>query len=295
MSVCLFVCPSVCLSVRLSAGKNGELLPTTEEAEELVRALQAMGSYSDTLVCLGSMGEPGVQGGAMGDLLGPRMPAEPFSSLELDDSLLQPSAAGHYTPGPSPPSPTPPTSAPTTTTSSSTSTLLAQSSPADRPFPRTLPSQLLPKPTPPHAGPYADPIPSLHPAPFPADSALLLEVPAHSPWSALSLPLADPSQFGSLGGAEGLLLSTALSTPPSTAPPVPNSSPSSPHLLLTSLQPKQQLPQFSSAFGLQLAPHSGIPTDLQPSHSSTAPPTGFSLAGATTASGNSVAPPFPTQ
>ncbi|XP_061083251.1 INO80 complex subunit D-like isoform X2 [Conger conger] len=234
----------------LFEGKNGDLLPTTEEAEELVRALQAMGSYTDTLVCLG------VQGGAMG------MPAESFSSLELADHLLQP--------------PTPPSS-------SSSSTLLTQSPPADRPFPRTLPSQLLPKPSP-H---YAEHIPSPH-----ADSGLLLEAPARSPWGSLSLPLADPSPFGSLSGPEGLLLSTALSTPPSGALPQGGLSTSSPHLLLASLQPKLQLPQFSSAFGLQLAAHSGIPTDLQPSHSSTAPPTGFSLAGA---SASSVAPPFPTQ
>ncbi|KAJ8350273.1 hypothetical protein SKAU_G00254030 [Synaphobranchus kaupii] len=84
----------------LFEGKNGELLPTTEEAEELVRALQAMGSYTDTLVCLGTMGEPGVQGGAMGDLLNARMPAENFSSLELDDNLLQPTTGGHYPPTP---------------------------------------------------------------------------------------------------------------------------------------------------------------------------------------------------
>ncbi|XP_064167670.1 INO80 complex subunit D-like isoform X1 [Anguilla rostrata] len=267
----------------LFEGKNGELLPTTEEAEELVRALQAMGSYTDTLVCLGTLAEGGVQGGGIGDLLGTRMPAESFASLELDDGLLQPpGAGGHYAPAPSPPPHAASTSAPAVATSS-TSALLAQGPPVDRTlaFPRTHPSQLLPKPSP-HAGHYAEHAPS--------------------PWSALSLPLADPSQFGGLGGPEGLLLSTSLSTPPSTAlpqggltPPGPASSSSPAHLLLTSLQPKLQLPQFSSAFGLQLAPHSGIPTDLQPSHSSTAPPAGFSIASAATASGSGVAPPFPTQ
>ncbi|KAG7227621.1 hypothetical protein INR49_005436 [Caranx melampygus] len=61
-----------------------------------------------------------------------------------------------------------------------------------------------------------------------------------------------------------------------TTPPAPSSSlPSSSHDLLTSTQPKQQLPQFSAAFGHQLASHSGIPKDVQPSHSSTAPPAGF--------------------
>ncbi|TNN26331.1 hypothetical protein EYF80_063532 [Liparis tanakae] len=53
------------------------------------------------------------------------------------------------------------------------------------------------------------------------------------------------------------------------------------------LEPKQQLPQFSAAFGHQLAAHSGIPKDVQPSHSSTAPPAGFSIVGATAASANS--------
>ncbi|EDL00175.1 mCG114999 [Mus musculus] len=45
--------------------------------------------------------------------------------------------------------------------------------------------------------------------------------------------------------------------------------------LMASTSPKQQLPQFSAAFGHQLSSHSGIPKDLQPSHSSIAPPTGF--------------------
>ncbi|KAI1899019.1 hypothetical protein AGOR_G00078370, partial [Albula goreensis] len=88
----------------LFEGKNGELLPTTEEAEELVRVLQSMSSYTDSLVCLSSMGElaqpdgvdhramavfsgPGVQAGPMGDLLNGRIPSENFSSLELDDNL----------------------------------------------------------------------------------------------------------------------------------------------------------------------------------------------------------------
>ncbi|EDL98910.1 rCG22544 [Rattus norvegicus] len=47
--------------------------------------------------------------------------------------------------------------------------------------------------------------------------------------------------------------------------------------LMASTSPKQQLPQFSAAFGHQLSSHSGIPKDLQPSHSSIAPPTGFTV------------------
>ncbi|KAG5833945.1 hypothetical protein ANANG_G00281300 [Anguilla anguilla] len=114
----------------LFEGKNGELLPTTEEAEELVRALQAMGSYTDTLACLGTLAEGGVQGGVIGDLLGTRMPAESFASLELDDGLLQPRCGGTT---PRPPSPPPhaastSTSAPAIATSS-TSALLAQGPP----------------------------------------------------------------------------------------------------------------------------------------------------------------------
>ncbi|XP_036396114.1 INO80 complex subunit D-like [Megalops cyprinoides] len=306
----------------LFEGKNGELLPTTEEAEELVRALQAMGSYPDSLVCLGSMAPfsgQGGQGGAMGDLLNGRILPENFSSLELDDNLLH-SAEGHYNPAPSS-QPPPPTATPTAA---------ALGPLVERAFARTHPSHLLAKPeasrSSPHGSqyssehvpsPYSDHVSSPHPASFHTDSALLLEVPLggvpappRSPWNNLSLPLTDPAQFGNLIGPEGHLLSTSLSTPPSTThsltlqptaalsalPQTGTSSPSSsPHDLLTSILPKQQLPQFSAAFGHQLASHSGIPKDVQPTHSSTAPPTGFSIASATAASANSVAPPFTTQ
>ncbi|KAJ8338528.1 hypothetical protein SKAU_G00374940 [Synaphobranchus kaupii] len=350
----------------LFEGKNGELLPTTEEAEELVRALQAMSSYTDSLVCLSSMGElaqsdgvdhramavfsgPGVQGGAMGDLLNGRIPAENFSSLELDDNLLHP-AVDHFPPAPSPHPPPPPLPLPPATTTASSAALLAQSPLAEPSFPRTHPSHLLAKPEVPHSSPhgshyssehvpspYSDHISSSspHAGPFQTDSPLLMEVPLsgvpgppRSPWNNLPLPLTDPAQFGNLVGPEGHLLSTSLSTPPSTTahsltlrptaalsalpqggltglslPPVTSSPPSTSsssssttatHDLLTSGQPKQQLPQFSAAFGHQLASHSGIPKDVQPSHSSTAPPTGFSIASATAASANSAMPPFTT-
>lgn len=169
--------------------------------------------------------------------------------------------------------------------------------------------------------PYSDHISSPHASSFQADTPLLLEVPLSGvpgpprpSWNNLPLTLADPTQFGNLIGSESHLISTSLSTPPATtthsvtlqpmaalsAMPqsgltgltTPSASTSSSHDLLTSTQPKQQLPQFSAAFGHQLASHSGIPKDVQPSHSSTAPPAGFSIVSATAASANSATPPF---
>ncbi|KAL0963874.1 hypothetical protein UPYG_G00314690 [Umbra pygmaea] len=341
----------------LFEGKNGELLPTTEEAEELVRALQAglMGSYPDSLVCLTSMAElahadgvdhramaavfpgPGVQSGGMGDLLNGRIPPENFSSLELEDNLLH-SAGGHFSPVTSPQQPSaqgqPAPSGPSLTSSTPT---VAHSTLSERAFPRThtpllaKPEAPTPSPQSSHYGsehvpsPYSDHMSSPHAASFQTDSRLLLEVPLsgvpgppRSTWNNLPLPIADPTQFGNLMGPEGHLISTSLSTPPCstshsvtlqpmaalsampqsgltglTAPPAPSPPSSSPRDLLTSTQPKQQLPQFSAAFGHQLASHSGIPKDVQPSHSSTAPPTGFSIASATAASATNATPPFP--
>uniref|UniRef100_A0A673HDQ9 INO80 complex subunit D-like n=1 Tax=Sinocyclocheilus rhinocerous TaxID=307959 RepID=A0A673HDQ9_9TELE len=103
----------------LFEGKNGELLPTTEEAEELVRALQAMGSYPDSLVCLSSMGElttadgvdhrtmavfsgSGVTATGIGDLLNGRMTSETFPSLDLEGNLLQAPTDHHFPTSPSP-------------------------------------------------------------------------------------------------------------------------------------------------------------------------------------------------
>ncbi|KAM6985926.1 INO80 complex subunit Da [Aplochiton taeniatus] len=334
----------------LFEGKNGELLPTTEEAEELVRALQAMGSYPDSLVCLSSMGElaptdgvdhralavfpgPGVQPGGMGDLLNGRMPPENYSSLELEDNLLQ-SAGAHFPPSQTTQPPgRPPASGTGLTTSASTAAtsstmrthqphILAKSeAPSTSPQGSQYSSEHVPSP-------YSDHISSPHAGAFQTDTPLLLEVPLsglpgppRSSWNNLPLPLTDPTQFGNLVVPEGHLISTSLSTPPCTShsltlqpmaalsampqggltgmtsPPAPSPSlspSSSPHDLLTSTQAKQQLPQFSAVFGHQLASsHSGIPKDVQPSHSSTAPPTGFSLAGAIAASANSATPPFP--
>ncbi|XP_067892210.1 INO80 complex subunit D-like isoform X2 [Heterodontus francisci] len=165
--------------------------------------------------------------------------------------------------------------------------------------------------------------------PFPPDVTLL---PAHvlpaqlvnprPQWGTISL--SDPATFSGLisSGAEGHLLSTSLSTPLSTphspsthtafstATPsnavllpgltqagfsdgVASMGPSSPPDLPTSNPTKQQLPQFSAAFGPQLSSHSGIPKDVQPTHSSIAPPTGFSVTAAA-ASTNNVTAPFST-
>ncbi|XP_062313750.1 INO80 complex subunit Da isoform X1 [Osmerus eperlanus] len=337
----------------LFEGKNEELLPTTEEAEELVRALQAMGSYPDSLVCLTSMGElapadavdhralavfpgPVVQPGGMGDLLNSR---GNFPSLELEDNLLH-SAGSHFPPPPSAQTPAQtPTPGPSLTTSASTgpasSTLLIQSTLSERTFPRTHPPHVLAKPEGPGSplrggqyssehvpSPYSEHMASPHASSFQTDSSLLLEgplsgvpAPARPSWNNLPLPLTDPTQYGNLVGPEGHLISTSLSTPPSTSHSVtlqpvaalsampqsgltgltspPGAPAPSPRDILASTQPKQQLPQFSAAFGHQLASHSGIPKDVQPSHSSTAPPTGFSIASATAASANSTTPPFP--
>nr|XP_015214924.1 PREDICTED: INO80 complex subunit D [Lepisosteus oculatus] len=429
----------------LFEGKNGELLPTTEEAEELERALQAMTSYTASLECLSSMGEltqpdtvvvqdladhramgvfsassvPGagiaslgraVANSELGDLLNGRIPPENFSSLELDENLLH-SAGGQFPAPPSSQPPHPPSATSVGLTSAapppSSNPLLTQSPLTERTFPppfpglhegghpspRTHAPHLLAKPeellpprqqyagehshSSPHGShyssehvpsPYSDHITSPHPGTYPSGdggsggSALAASFQAEAPllptpilqsqlevpmsvvpgnprpsWNNMPLPLADPSQFGNLIGPEGHLISTSLSTPPSTshsvtlqpsaalsalpqtnfaglaaavgssAGPLSSSSPSSssssssssstasPHDLLTSNPPKQQLPQFSAAFGHQLASHSGIPKDVQPSHSSTAPPTGFSVAGASTASASSVTSPFPTQ
>ncbi|KAG5852289.1 hypothetical protein ANANG_G00060810 [Anguilla anguilla] len=273
----------------LFEGKNGELLPTTEEAEELVRALQAMSSYTDSLVCLSSMGEltqsdavdhrtmavfsgPGVQGGAMGDLLNGRIPAENFSSLELDENLLHP--RGEHFPRPSRPTarppPPPPPPPPPRPPSSRRAPHGGAALPADAPLPppgqaggaRLLAAR---QPLQQRARALALQRPHLLPPRrrrlLPDRLAPPAEVPLGGvpplPWNSLPLPLTDPAQFGNL--------------------------------------PKQQLPQFSAAFGHQLAAHSGIPKDVQPSHSSTAPPSGFSIASATAASANSAMPPFTTQ
>ncbi|XP_031414906.1 INO80 complex subunit D isoform X2 [Clupea harengus] len=319
-----------------------------EEAEELVRALQAMGSYPDSLVCLSSMGElgaPGVPSGSMGDLLNGRLPAENFTSLELEENLLH-SADAHFPSSPSPPPPPRQAPVPVTSAASTPSLTPAAHAASDpqRTFPRPAPPpHALAQPDPacssPSAGPfsssehvpspYSEHMASPHTGHFQAESPLLLEVPLsgvpgppRSPWNHLPLSLADPSSYGTL--MEGHLLSTSLSTPPCTTHPAalqptaalsalpqggltglgsppapaststpPSSSSSPTRDLLCSLQPKQQLPQFSAVFGHQLASHSGIPNDVQPSHSSTAPPTGFSIASATAASANSATPPFP--
>ncbi|XP_061736134.1 INO80 complex subunit Da [Nerophis ophidion] len=318
----------------LFEGKNGDLLPTTEEAEELVRALQAMGSYPDSLVCLTSIGDLtnsegvdhramtvfpcAVQPGVMGDILASRIPAENFPNLELEDNLLQ-SAGGHFPPSPpSQPTDLPRTSSAATAGRCATSLNAAAARTFARAHPPHIKSDSMASP--PRGGhygehvptSYGDQMPSPHASPFHTDAPLLLEVPRSS-WNNLPLPLADPTQFGNLMGPESHLITTSLSTPPAAthsvtpmaalsampqsglaglAAPPPCALPLSSHDPLASLQPKLQLPQFSAAFGHQLASHSGIPNDVQPSHSSTAPPSGFSIISATTASAIGASTPF---
>ena len=313
-----------------------------------MRALQAMGSYPDSLVCLTSMGDlapsegvdhramtvfPGpVQPSVMGDLLNSRIPAENYTGLELEDNQLQPTD-GHFPPSPPSQAPNQPPASSSSAAAPPTTSLLTPTTGTERTFSRTLTSHVLAKSDVPTSSPqgshyssehvpspYSDNISSPHASSFPTDTPLLLEVslsgvpePPRSSWNNLSLPLTDPAQFGNLIASESHLISTSLSTPPATThsvtlqpmaalsampqsgltglttPPVPSSAS---HDLLTSTQPKQQLPQFSAAFGHQLASHSGIPKDVQPSHSSTAPPAGFSIVSAAAARAKSATPPF---
>ncbi|KAM8933614.1 INO80 complex subunit D isoform 2-T2 [Pelodytes ibericus] len=142
-----------------------------------------------------------------------------------------------------------------------------------------------------------------------------LEVPlgvvnTRTHWGSLPVNLNDPSAFSTFISSDGHLLSTSLTTPPATSHSettqptfstvTPNSSNMLPGLpqtsfsglspssseLMDSTSPKQQLPQFIAAFGHQITSHSGIPKDLQPSHSSIAPPTGFTVTGATATNTN---------
>ncbi|XP_052004693.1 INO80 complex subunit D-like [Xyrauchen texanus] len=310
----------------LFEGKNGELLPTTEEAEELVRALQAMGSYPDSLVCLSSIGEltpaDGVDHRTMavfsgsevtatgiGDLLNGRMASETFPSLELEGNLLHAPPDHNFSTSPSSQPAQSNTTGPTCPTSGLTEQTFSRAPKSDSSTPVShYSSEHLPSP-------YRDHISPRHGASYQTDPPLLLEMPwrgapgpPRTSWNNLPLSLTDPPQFGNLLSAESHLLSTSLSTPLSnshstilqptsalsalpqpglTGLTSPSSSPSC-RDLLTSTQTKLQLPQFSAAFGHQLASHSGIPKDLQPSHSSTAPPTGFTVTSATAAT-----PPFP--
>ncbi|XP_055494307.1 INO80 complex subunit D-B [Leucoraja erinacea] len=375
----------------LFEGKNGELLPTTEEAEELERALEAVTSYAASLECLSSIGDlahtdgdgdqelSGRGMGAfvaaagipvlsravnndLGDLLNGRMSTENFSSLELDENLLPaPSAlsspAGSQGAYASPPA----------VGHASLSALGERAYPAHFHGLRADGSRLSPRAhllgkaeellvprsrcgsehscTSPYSSeqapsPYSDhvvspprPPPPAYPSdglcvPFSPDVAALL--PAHvlpaqlvnsrPQWGTISL--SESASFSGLmaPGPEGHLLSTSLSTSLST-PHLPSTfsstkapgnavllaalgeagfsgngcgaslGPSSPPDLSSSSNPaKPPLPQFSAAFGPQLGSHSGIPKDVQPTHSSVAPPKGFSVTAAI--STNKVSAPY---
>ncbi|XP_072902621.1 INO80 complex subunit D-B isoform X2 [Hemitrygon akajei] len=372
----------------LFEGKNGELLPTTEEAEELERALEAVTSYTASLECLSSIGELAHTDGdgdqelsgrgmgvfvaaasgipalgravnnELGDLLNGRLSTENFSSLELDENLLPPPSA----------LPSPASQAQAAYTSPSAAGLAglgerlyppahfhglrADSSRASpraqvlgkaeelltsRPRCGSEHSRSSPYSSEHAPSPYSDhvsspPCPQSFPgdglsAPFSPDVASLLPahvlpaqlVNARPQWATISL--SDPATFSGLvtSGPEGRLLSTSLSTPHSpssfssaTAPGntvllsglshasfggnsgggSANLAPSSPPEVSPAKQP---LPQFSAAFGPQLGSHSGIPKDVQPTHSSIAPPTGFSVTVSATSTNNATAPFSPSQ
>ncbi|KAM4697636.1 INO80 complex subunit D isoform 2-T2 [Rhinophrynus dorsalis] len=378
-------------------GKNGELLPTTEEAEELERALQAVTS----LECLSSiavltqndglsgqdLSDRGIAGFSAGtggpeiqslsredatdlrELLNGRIVHENFTSLELDENLLDPATLS---------SPSAPLSGQIQRQFSSSAnvglisaTLISQSSLEERAFAgtfhglhegshapqRPLPAEILSKAddlfttqqqyssdhshSSPHGShydsehvpsPHSDQNTSPHATTYSSDSLAAtfssevpiitqhllsnqLDVPLsavvnRTHWGSLPVNLSDQSAFSTFISSDGHLLSTSLSTPPATShlenthptfsTVTPNSSNMLPGLpqtsfsglspppseLMESTSPKHQLPQFIAAFGHQLTSHSGIPKDLQPSHSSIAPPTGFTVTGATATSTN---------
>lgn len=250
-----------------------------------MRVLQAMGSYPESLACLSGMGDLGqpegvesrVLPGGVVDLLSSRLSADTFSSLELDPSLLHSTDDG-FPPSPLSPQPplTPPSSVPNATVLS------------DGTFARRQPSHLAADGSGSSGGGAACHM-DLH----------RLQDPSSGPWSSLPLSLGDTPPFHSLVGSETLLLSTALSTPPAPLPSgpcqpavplsaLPQSSltagPSPSDLLFissssSSASTSTSLPQdvLCSSAPLkhpspQLLSHCGIPTDLQPHHSSTAPP-----------------------
>uniref|UniRef100_A0AAY4AZN6 KANL2-like probable zinc-finger domain-containing protein n=1 Tax=Denticeps clupeoides TaxID=299321 RepID=A0AAY4AZN6_9TELE len=180
----------------LFEGKNSELLPTSEEADELVRVLQAMGSYPESLVCLSGMGDLGQPDGAESrglpvgvvDLLSSRLSADTFSSLELETSLLHPTEEDGFPP--SPLSPQPPLTPPSSVR-------------AEGMFQRRQLSELQVKP----------------------DTSRNIQEPAHTPWNTLPLNATDTPSFYSVAGAESFLLSTSLSTPADQPVPPPSALP----------------------------------------------------------------------
>lgn len=242
----------------LFEGKNSELLPTSEEAEELVRVLQAMGSYPESLACLSGIAELGpVEGvdcrnmsGGVVDLLSARLSADTLSNLELDASLL-PTSEDAFPP--SPPSPQPPLTPPSSVGHLTDST-----------YPQRQ-SHLLSK----LDNSKAD----LSDLPLDKDEDI-----SRGSWGVLTLPLSDSAQFHSLIASDRLLMSTALSTP---LTPV-SSAPCHPSLSLSAL-PQSSQTQSASPTSELLCPsqakhllpplfnHCGIPSDFQPHHSTPAP------------------------
>lgn len=247
------------------AGKTSELLPTSEEAEELVRVLQAMGSYPESLACLSGMAElgpmegsdcRGMEGGVV-DLLSARLSAETLSNLELDPSLL-PATDNAFLPSSSSPQPplTPPSSVDHVTDGMNT---------------HRQPSS--------HLAKTADHNEDLENLPLDRDEDI-----SHGSWGVLALPLSDSSQFHNLFASDGLLMSTALSTPltpmpsapcqPTALSALPESSLTIPNTSMSSLSSPPADPLCPSQLKHPLPPlfnHCGIPADLQPHHSAPAP------------------------
>ncbi|XP_043931794.1 INO80 complex subunit D [Protopterus annectens] len=167
------------------------------------------------------------------------------------------------------------------------------------------------------------PLMAQHIIPSQLEGTLSGVVNSRTPWGSLPVNLSDSASFNNLIEAEGHLLSTSLSTPPSTShsetvqptfvkvtsnncsvhPSQPQQSFSSailetavPSDIAASSSSKQQpLPQFNATFGPQLTSHTGIPKDLQPPLSSVAPVTGLTVAGVTTTDSCSVSASFTTQ
>ncbi|XP_072539806.1 INO80 complex subunit D-B isoform X2 [Salminus brasiliensis] len=247
----------------LFEGKTSELLPTSEEAEELVRVLQAMGSYPESLACLSSMAElgpvegsdcRGMEGGVV-DLLSARLSAETLSNLELDPSLLHATEDAF---SPSPPSPHPPLTPPSSVGHLSDSINM-----------QGQPSTFLTK--------TGDPKVDLGHLALGRDEDI-----SHGSWGVLALPLSDSAQFHSLIASDGLLMSTALSTPPTPMP----SAPCQPTTLSALPESSLTIPVTSTSSSSSSSPlctsqlkhtcpplfnHCGIPADLQPHHSAPAP------------------------
>lgn len=108
---------------------------------------------------------------------------------------------------------------------------------------------------------------------------------SHGSWGVLALPLGDTTQLHNLISSDGLLMSTALSTPPTPMPTAPcqptaslSSLPESSLTIPVTSSSSSSSPRVDFLFPGQLKhtlpslfSHCGIPADLQPHHSAPAP------------------------